>query len=904
MAIQGNPVVGLSPEGQALAAWPDVTRRKSSVDGMESSGHAMERAQLDGLNPTADENGVYGDPQLPTLATVNDPQLIFRTIDGLARGQERMVSNRWAIDLYCRRTRANIPFSYLEKLPNVAQYVAKLPNGVTRERAGSTPNKADDLCNKVESTLEADPMRPNPIAHTDSEEAEQAQALCGEYLRSVMGESGINWEEKHHWAVNVALTCGSSFLHYDVDADGGGYQPYQILAHPQAQDAANPKVAVNPETGFPEPTVDPVLRYVSAPTPESPAGQFVDDASQADIVWLPAPTCDRIRREQVRLIPADADVDTARGAILCLWCTVADGMRKWPETVGKMNATELASIASWRPSIGQDIVVPFALRAGMGDGSSGPSVDEVGTFSPLLQRRMFYYRFYAASSREYKGGFQVDTTGYQSGYTLGSKSLEYQVKLPKGGTETRCREIPLEQIRPCQDVDGGDPMGWAFLHRIAGSSETEQMLYAAYQDAINLRLNPHVFIRSTVAVDDEDWADRSTPIIIDPTDPEPTYEQFPAMPPFLDMIENVDRKMDSSASLGETGQNLQTSTAVSGVAKQITVQQANKDLSGMLQQLNAGKTRGCRILVQIAQAEFTVPQLMEYTGEDGSIQTEWWTGENLAGIDDIGIEPGTGTTMTPEGKAQLAQFAQGAGWLSQADAAKVGLMGVSRDLGLPPDPIMEAVERSVGTWLKGPPQGWEEENQQLQPALQAYAQAQQQFAHQSQAYQQSAQNTAIVAGGPPPINLGPESQNAQAMDSYQQAVIALQLNPLAPTPPQPPQGPPPPKPWSPFIDRPNDTEPGIASKWMQRLSLAQMSPEYTRWSPAWRGLLDQRYTMVRQAVATASGAQAQLPNGGKQGQASQPNQPHDSAPGQSGPQTIHPTLPNQGPPSGAPRHAA
>lgn len=900
MAIQGNTVQGMSPTGQALAAWPDLTRNRAPNDGLESSGHAMQAAQLPAYaqNGTPDENGVA--PTTPTLETVTDQKLVFRTIDGLSRSQSRLVENRWAIDLYARRVRANIPFSYLEKIPNVAQWVAKMPYGVTRERAGSTPNKADDLCNKIESTLEADPMRPDPISKLDSETAEQASAICGEYLRSVMGESGINWEEKHHWAINVALTCASAFLHFDVDPDGGGYQPYQILAHPQATDAANPKVAMIPGPGAPDPatgqtpmvpapTVDPVLRYVSAPSDGKPAGEFVDDASQADRVWLPAPTCDRIRREQVRMFPPTADIESADFVILLLWCNLSQGMKKWPDTVGKMSATELASLASWRPSIGPDMIVPFALRNNA-DGQSGPSVDEVGSLSPLLQRRMFYCRLYVKSSREYKNGFQLDTSGYQGGTTLGQKTLEYTVTLPKDGTVTRCRDIPLEQIRPCQDVDGGDPMGWAFLHRIAGSSETEQMLYAAYQDAINLRLNPHVFIRSTASVDDDDWADRSTPIILGPQDPEPTYEQFSPMPNTLDMIQNVDQKMDSAAGLGETAQSLETPTAISGIAKQVTVQQANKNISGMLQQLNSAKTRGCRILCQIAQAEYSVPQLMEITGEDGSVQTEWWTGENLSGVDDIGIEPGTGTTMTPEGKIQMAQMAQANGWLPAADAAKVGLAGITRDLGLPQDPTMEAIERSVGAWLKGPPEGWEEENAQAQPAIQAYEQAMAQFQQATQMYQQATQATAIALGGPPPALLGPEGQNAQAMDAYQQAVLSLKLNPLPPAPPQPPQGPPPVKPWSPFIERPNDTEPSIAGKWEARLSIAQMSPEYTRYSDAWKKLLNDFYTKERQALAMANQPSAGMQSQGGSGTPGQPGQPQQGGNRQPPPGPIHQQL--------------
>src|SRR6266576_1438954 len=106
MAITGNVVTGLSPDAQALASWPDVTRKRGPNDGLESSGldspgHALQKAQQPAYDlGTADENGVAQDPTRPTLATITDPGLLFRCLDGLARSQDRIVTNRWAIDLY------------------------------------------------------------------------------------------------------------------------------------------------------------------------------------------------------------------------------------------------------------------------------------------------------------------------------------------------------------------------------------------------------------------------------------------------------------------------------------------------------------------------------------------------------------------------------------------------------------------------------------------------------------------------------------------------------------------------------------------------------------------------------------------------------------------------------------
>ncbi len=616
--------------------------------------------------------------------------------------------------------------------------------------------------------------------------------------------------------------------------------PKQILAHPQAQDPSNPMIGPDGQ-----PTVDPVLRYVSAggpPTPEMPdgtPGQFVENASEAERVWLKAPTCTRVRREQVRLFPPQADIEDATASILILWDTVANAMKRFPETIGQMSGGELMSLAAWRPSFGGDYAVPFMMRGGLADGQTGPSVDQVGTFSPLMQRRMFWYRLYIRKSQEYPRGLQIDISGYQGGTLFQKKPLEYTVTLPTGGQTTRCRDIPLEHVRPCQDTEGGDPMGWAFINRFSGASDAEQMLYSAYQDAINVRLHPHVFIRSTAAVDDEDWADRSVPVLLNPNDPEPTYEQFSPLPgEFLPMIQNMDDKQDSSAGLGGTAQGLETSQAVSGVAKQLTMQSADKNLRGMLAQLNSAQTRGWRILLQIAQAEFTTPQLMQYTGEDGSAETEWWTGEDLAGVDDVGIEIGTGTMMTPEGKANLVAFAQAQGWLDTKKGSTIGLQGITRELGLPPDPLEQAVDRSLGVFWKGPP------NEQWTQQAQAYLAEQQQLAPQMAAYQ-NLQQVAAETGQP---------------------VTAPAPQPTVPAP------------WTPFPPRPNDSEPRVAQVWVEKLSNAMLSPEYTAQPPEWRAMLEQRYVRARQELQAATTPPPPAQPTGKPAQAPQGGQPVGKAP--------------------------
>jgi hypothetical protein len=140
-------------------------------------------------------------------------------------------------------------------------------------------------------------------------------------------------------------------------------------------------------------------------------------------------------------------------------------------------------------------------------------------------------------------------------------------------------------------------------------------------------------------------------------------------------------RQDTASGLTATAQGLDTESSQSGIAKRLTVRQAQISLAGIQQQLHAAFTRGWRIQCQIAQADFTTPQLMQFSGEDASNQEQWWTGEDFAGIDDIGIEPGTGTMMTAEDKANYAAFLQGQTWLTGEQAGDIAMAGHLERLG-------------------------------------------------------------------------------------------------------------------------------------------------------------------------------------------------------------------------------
>ena len=850
--ITGNGVGVMDPYNETLAQLPPAQRKRTSGDGTEPDGSA-------GRAPAQDPSADQQQPQVATLLDASDGDA-FRTIDQLTKSQDRLRRNRWAIDTYHGWLDDNIQFSYLDKVPNQNVWRARLAPGVSVERSASVPNKAADLCNKVTDALLADPPKPNPQPHVDDESVDAAADLAAEVLRQNAGEAGINEIQQYRWALRNSLTRSTSYLEFDINEDGGGYQPYQVLAHPQATDPNKPMVAVDPATNLAIPAVDPVLRYVSQ------GGQFVDDASQADRVWLPKIVVRRHQRVKVTVIPATATLEDADMVILSDYCTLSEARSRWPETVGAMASAELNQLTQWRPSF-WEMLVPFTFR-NTSEGMTGPSFEEVGAFSPLLQKRMYFHRCFIKKSRDYPDGLTIDVTGQgqRDGLRLGQQTMEYDVNLPTGGTEIRCRDIPLTAVTPDQDVAGMDPSGWPFEARFDSSAKADANQLSQYLDALERMANPHVFIRSNTAIEEDEWADRSKPIVVGPSDQMPTYEQFPPLPPVVQFSEYLQTRQDTASGLTATAQGLDSENSQSGIAKKLTVRQAQISLAGIQQQLHAAMTRGWRICCQWVQAKYTIPQLIKFSGEDASNQEQWWTGADFAGIDTIGIEPGTGTFMTAEDKANYIAFLQGQGWLDAEKAGEIGITGIARDLGLPSNPIKAFMERAVGVWLKGAPDGWVQEWQTYEQEKQAYDLAQQQFQHATQLYTQYLTYQAVVNAGPPSGMLGPEGQAEKAGTDYASAAIQLQVllaqNPTASQPPQPPQVQPPQKPWTPFGDRPCDTEPEIAKGWTERLRMLQMSPRYSAQPKEWQQCADEKYMTSRQAWAMATGAAPSNPMAG------------------------------------------
>lgn len=673
-----------------------------------------------------------------------DDAEVFETLHALNLRQERLSKNRLAQDKHWTRIKMGYQWSALEKVQDQDIYRAVLPPGSDPLRPAAVPNKAADLCNKLVETLMVDPPQPSPQATTDQEEDERGAEMAREFLTQDGGEEGTDDAAAFWYSIDAATCRASAFHHYWVEPHGGGSQPMQIKAHPQAQDPAHPLSATD-QTGQPIPTTDYILRYVTDPDPETGKQQFTPDASKAERQWLPKIRIDRWGREHVRLFPEDQDVQGASEMLGLYYSTVSDGKKRW-KNVAQLDPSEIQGLCDWTPPR-YLILLPPALRARWKLQVGGEKDTKGGSSE---QRMFFYYAYAKKADPDYPRGAVIYASGAFGGFTIDRDTLAAEVPLPpqqgqSPGTDIRDMDLPLVQIRLIQDPDDRDPTGRAFMERIGGANEAMATLGTSFLEAFDINLHPATYTPGTSPVEgwqvDQSRASGDHIPILGPED-KPVYEQprlIPeGLPPFMEWVE---AQMDSMASLNKPVQGADNQQEVSGTARSIAVRQAMVSLSRMQQAVLGSYERHWRIKLQLAMKYFRAPQLLRYVGEDGAYKQEWWRGVDFAHVTDVGVQAGTGTMMAPQDKVNYVGTLRQLQFMSPDEAIDAARPTFAQTVGLPDDPHQQRIERQVSSWLQGPPdQQWVQRYQQYQQQLAQYQQQVQAYqAQQAQVQQQQAE---------------------------------------------------------------------------------------------------------------------------------------------------------------------
>jgi hypothetical protein len=770
-------------------------------------------------------------------------EAVFNGVHTLVRRQELLANRRWEQDQYWTYVKYGYPWVELKKYPDRDMFECVLPYGSQAITIQAIPNKTWDLCNKAMENLLIDYPQPDPQKIDDSEQAERAEDLSRRFLVINGGEHGTNDYATMQQAVSRALVTASTFIHTYNDPSGNGWVPLQIQAHPQAISPENPLVGPD---GMP--TTDCVLRYVT------PDRQFTDDPTQADRQWMPKLKKQVLYREHVRVFPETVPVEQAEKVVLLWYTTIGDAKRRW-ESVAQMSDDALEQLTSWTPDFYLRLLPP-SLRSRWRINYGQEGFKQTGD---LDERIFFYYHVYARSTPEHPEGAEVVVSGTNKGTILHKDTLSCQVEItPKDGSgprlEPRCLEIPLVQLTLRIDADDRDATGRPFIEMIGGADQFRSALFQGYAEVLDLTLHSERYIPSTSPVQEHQIRDsRATgrPIPILRPEDKPFYPQQPPIPSgLLDTIQYMDEQLNSMSSLNEPLQGNDQSKEISGVARQIAVQQARIGLNSMGRAIDTGACRDWRIDLEQCMKHYGVTQQLRYVGEDGQNKQVEWTGTDFALIGDVQIKQGTGTRMAPLDKVQYLGGLKNLGLISDEDAQRAAKTAYSNDLGLDESVHEQYVERCVDVWLQGPPDGWMD-------AAQAY---------QQQVAQYQALTMPIV------------QQHAQ-----QDAIGQAQGGPPLP----PPQLPPPPqKPWSPFAPRPNDDDPNLAMLWRHKLSKVISSVKFDAQPPQWQQVLAEKYQAAGQMLA-----QLTAPSAPQQGMQQLPTGPRQTP------------LPNPGPPQELPRAA-
>jgi hypothetical protein len=580
----------------------------------------------------------------------DDDATVFKAIHNLVLRQETLAKNRKARDDYWTAVKQGYGSYYkLTKLPDQDRWKCEVEPVDGGIRLSPIPNKAADLCAKIVETLLVDPPKASPKAENDSEEAEKAAEMAAEFLEQDGGEAGTRDVQAFWECADAATSNSAAFLHLWVDQTGGGSVPLQINAHPKAQDPKQPMLAIDPVTGQPLPTTDPILRYVKLGEDGEPEA-FVTDPSQASPQWLPKIQRDRLGREHVRTYPETADIAAAQKVILLWYCTLDDAKRRWPDTVGAMEESELGSLCDWTPPRHLSLL-PKALRARwkMSQSDTG---DPKG--SSADERMMFFYICYVKQTPMYPKGACVYISGYNQGTVLHREPWTADVPQPKGGTDVRAMDIPVVQVGLILDADDGDPLNKPLIERFGGASEALSLLGLGFLEGMDINNHPAVFTPVTSPVTKEDVDNsRATgdhiPILS--SQDQPFYEPPRQLPSaYFEVVSYLEEASHSISGEERAAQGSEKSKEVSGTARQIAVQRSTIALGRFQQQLHGAFERYFRVKVQLVMSKFGTPQQIRYEGEDGAYKQEWWTGVDFAKVTDVSIADGTGTMLPPQEK--------------------------------------------------------------------------------------------------------------------------------------------------------------------------------------------------------------------------------------------------------------
>lgn len=548
-------------------------------------------------------------------------------------------------------------------------------------------DRADELIDRVAAHLLVDP--PVPEAEPSSnEDADRDSAEFTTRMLTVEGsESGFNMTGLCRRAVRKGGVYGSAFKYWCIDPTGNGWRPMEIMALPEA--TTKDDAILDPLTGGPVTDEGRLkLRYVM------PDGNLTDDPTEADKQWLPKVRCEILTGNHVAFLPETCSgINDALGVLILNYMPLSDAKQKF-EKLAKMEDQDLRKLLDWKPE--DEKHVRPAHASNPRPDSGGEKIPDDATICTLT----LYFRGHSA----YPKGAYIVAAG---GETVLHKQTWSAVVEKAGKTEEECLDLPLSQVRQLDDDVDDDPMGRGLIEKLGPVDEVRGTIVLAWMEYLDQAMHRNTFLPVGTIVQPGALSVRDgTPIYFNPQG-QPVEERIPPFPP--DAKEFFDRATeagDSATGLHETAQGLESPNSQSGKAKEVVVQQAQVNLSGMRQNLADAIERSWRIVAQLVRAFYTVPQRLKYVAEDGAYKEEEWSRADLGSTRQIRIARGSFTQMAPEAKQALADQMLAVQVIAPEEYERIITTGMQPKLGLKDNPHTQRVRRQCKVWREGPPEGW------------------------------------------------------------------------------------------------------------------------------------------------------------------------------------------------------
>lgn len=539
-------------------------------------------------------------------------------------------------------------------------------------------NKANRLRRRVRAMLFADPPLPECLPASGDDKDVDTAEFSTRVLTDLCSESNLSYPLLMGDAFDLGADHGSGFTRFFVDPQGGGWQPRTIMAHPKA--TVEQGAELDPQTQQPAGKEELIKKYVTK------QGALTDDkmAPDLDIHWLPAMRYELLTGRQVRLIPATSrDIWEADGAMvgaMVPWVTLKS---TFPE-LAKMDAEAIQELAADRPSSVKDLL-PLAQQKALG--LSTEVTDETLIFT--LTR---YHR----QSSTYPKGFY--------GCCVGKDTLLHRQAWYDEQHQSHL-DIPITQLK--QFTEDGNPYGYGMMDALgAGNEQLARM--SAFEDEYLERFARRKTFLPTVSILSPDQLQMETRTVIPINAGGQPIEQ--EIPDFPQMVEKskaaTSLEMDDESGLQQAGQALNVPSVQSGDHAKIILDQIAVGLSDLRQNAERGLVRGWRILLQQVRFAYTVPQRLQYVGENGQYLEEEWSGADLGSTRDVQIARGSFTQLSRQAKADLVDRYVAAKYMTPEEAADVVASGVGGLLGLQDNPHRQRVRGQISRWRKGPPKDW------------------------------------------------------------------------------------------------------------------------------------------------------------------------------------------------------